>query len=138
MIYSYIMGMAWYIICNQARELSDNAEDIRVNFFTDNGLHVADGSGYRTDGRPYIEQTIIALYFGLTTLSTVGLGDYHPLTDFERALCCVCLFGGVLTMSFVVGVFLDGVDKILIARKDIEEYDELEKFFVLMKKYNRG
>ena len=37
-----------------------------------------------------------------TTLSTVGLGDYHPVSDYERVFGSLILLFGVLTTSVVM------------------------------------
>ena len=37
-----------------------------------------------------------------TTLSTVGLGDYHPTNDKERVFGALILLFGVLTTSVVM------------------------------------
>jgi len=41
-------------------------------------------------------------YFMFTTLSTVGLGDYHPTNDRERILGSLILLFGVLITSFAM------------------------------------
>jgi len=49
------------------------------------------------------EENIIALtYFAFTTLSTVGLGDYHPKCSSERIFCSLILIFGVTITSFLM------------------------------------
>ena len=48
------------------------------------------------------KQAITAMYFALTTLSTTGFGDLHPVTDSERFICCFVLLSGVTVMSYVL------------------------------------
>ena len=43
-------------------------------------------------------------YFAFTTLSTVGLGDYHPKSNDERIMCAfIMLFGAMSTSVLVDG-----------------------------------
>jgi len=46
--------------------------------------------------------TIVAIYYTLTTLATIGLGDYHPLTSAERLLCAFVLISGITLFSYVL------------------------------------
>jgi len=52
------------------------------------------------------------MYYGMTTLTTVGFGDFYPITDFERSIGVIFLFGGVIIMSYTQGVFLEGIESI--------------------------
>lgn len=49
------------------------------------------------------QNTIIAMYFALTSLSTIGFGDFHPKNNFERLVCSFMLLGGVSIFSYVLG-----------------------------------
>jgi len=50
-----------------------------------------------------VSETAIAMsYFMFTSLSTVGLGDYHPTNSQERVLGIFLLFFGVLVTSTVI------------------------------------
>jgi hypothetical protein len=43
------------------------------------------------------------MYFALTTLSTVGLGDLHPVNNFERVAGTVLFMSGIILFSYVLG-----------------------------------
>jgi hypothetical protein len=43
------------------------------------------------------------MYFALTSLSTTGLGDLYPKSDFERLICAFMLLGGVSIFSYILG-----------------------------------
>lgn len=45
---------------------------------------------------------IVSTYFSLTSLTTVGLGDYRPVNNIERILCSFILLFGVTTFSYVM------------------------------------
>ena len=46
-------------------------------------------------GDENIRAAIAVSYWGFTTLTTIGLGDYHPRSDYERLLCAVIFLVGV-------------------------------------------
>lgn len=50
---------------------------------------------------------IISCYFTLTTLSTVGYGDYYPLSDMERMIAVFMMLCGVAFFSYIMGSFLE-------------------------------
>lgn len=81
---------------------------------------------------------IIGMYFSFTSLSTVGFGDFHPKSDFERIFCAMILVGGVMIFSYIMGNFISMLDVYAILKGDIEDGDNLSRFFGLMKKYNQG
>lgn len=78
------------------------------------------------------------MYFALTSLSTVGFGDYYPITDFERLLCSVLLISGVLIMSYVLSELRFMMSNFFQFNGNIESNDELEDFFLLLTKFNDG
>jgi len=45
---------------------------------------------------------VILSYFMFTTLSTVGLGDFHPVNNIERMFGALILLFGVLITSAVM------------------------------------
>ena len=59
-------------------------------------------STFNIENNSYSEILVTLTYFMFTTLSTVGLGDYHPINDRERALGSLILLFGVLITSVVM------------------------------------
>ena len=45
------------------------------------------------------------MYWAFTTLSTIGFGDYYPVSNYERGLMCIGFLIGVATFSYVNGDF---------------------------------
>ena len=84
------------------------------------------------------EVAIISLYYSFTTLSTIGFGDFHPKHDYERIFCAIIMVGGVMVFSYIMGNFVDMIQSYEIMNGDIDDGDNLSKFFGLMKKYNKG
>lgn len=56
--------------------------------------------------RSELERAIIMVYFSLTTVSTVGFGDFHPKSDYERIVCAFIMVGGVTVFSYFMGDFI--------------------------------
>ena len=82
------------------------------------------------------EITVIVMYFAFSSLSTVGLGDYHPRSDFERLCCSFILLFGVAIFSIIMGNF----SEILISFKSfnagLDDGDNLTKFFGTIQRFN--
>jgi len=51
--------------------------------------------------------TLLLIYFAFTSLSTVGLGDLNPRSDFERIFMAFMLLFGVAIFSYIMGVFIE-------------------------------
>ena len=68
------------------------------------------------------KMVVTNMYFALTTLTTVGFGDYYPISDTERLIGSFMLLFGVMTSSFLMGELLNIIGKI--------EYDHNETNFI--------
>jgi len=55
---------------------------------------------------------ITSCYFILTTLATLGYGDYFPKNNDERVLGIVIMLIGVAFFSYIIGTFIGIVQKI--------------------------
>jgi hypothetical protein len=49
---------------------------------------------------------VVGFYFAITTLSTVGFGDFAPRSDSERGLGTFILIAGVMMFSYLMGSFI--------------------------------
>lgn len=78
------------------------------------------------------------LYFAVTTLSTVGFGDYHPVSVYERAIMTAILLSGVMIFSLLMGTFLSVLHHYKEVTKENEDSENLSRFFGLMQKFNYG
>ena len=53
------------------------------------------------------KQLIISCYYALTTLSTVGYGDFYPISNNERIFAVIIMLVGVMFFSYIMGNFIE-------------------------------
>ena len=82
------------------------------------------------------ENTIIVTYFAFTSLSTVGFGDYNPRSNIERIVCAFILLFGVAIFSYIMGNFITIIDQYQKFNEELEDGDNLSKFFGTLRKFN--
>ena len=83
-----------------------------------------------------IKVLILANYFAFTSLTTVGFGDFHPRGNIERITGAFILLIGVALFSYVMGNFIEIIQEMKIFAADLEDADNLAKFFGTMKHFN--
>jgi hypothetical protein len=81
-------------------------------------------------------KAIIVMYYAFTSLSTVGFGDFSPRSDFERILCAIILLFGVAIFSYIMGNFISILGQYQDLNSDLDEGDELARFFGLIRRFN--
>ena len=54
-----------------------------------------------------MKQLVVSCYYALTTLSTVGYGDYFPISNSERFFAVIIMLGGVAFFSYIMGNFIE-------------------------------
>ena len=86
--------------------------------------------------RSELESLIVSTYFAFTSLSTVGLGDYHPRGDIERLCTSFMLLFGVAIFSYVMGNFIEILSEFKEFHKEIDDGDNLSRFFGTLKYFN--
>jgi hypothetical protein len=82
------------------------------------------------------EALIIATYFAFTSLSTVGLGDFHPRGNIERVCTGFMLLFGVAIFSYIMGNFIEILSEFKEFHKEIDDGDNLSRFFGTLKYFN--
>ena len=83
-----------------------------------------------------MSRVVILVYFAFTSLSTVGFGDYYPVSDAERLFGAFILLFGVAIFSYVMGMFIEILSQFQMLNEEIDEGDQLTLFFNLLKKLN--
>ena len=69
------------------------------------------------------ERAIITTYYAMTSLSTVGFGDYFPVSDEERIAASFVLLFGVMLFSIFMGDLLVMIDKFKSLDTDFNQDD---------------
>ena len=140
----YICIYIWIILV-QLFENYDQRTDYAtaVNFFNFNVTHVSI-LNYTLEGKPDLNytpifyQTLIYVYFGLTTLATIGFGDYYPISDTERILGVGLFLIGSIVFSLLMGVFIQLLKKFLNLDIEFDDSEHLNFFFQVLAKFNYG
>ena len=92
---TYFIGCFWYMISDNLNHDWDikNSKTF-VTFF-----HLEDDTNWR--------KLIISCYYTLTTLATVGYGDFYPVSDMERLIAVFLMLCGVAFFSYIMGSFIE-------------------------------
>ena len=120
---SYFVGFFFFIFQDICGEYLDDNLKFGDNFSEEHGS---------------IYISIAMMYFSITSLSTVGFGDFAPLSKAERVLFCFVLVFGVAIFSYMMGIFIDILGKYQDLNADLDEGDDLSKFFGLLKQLNNN
>ena len=76
-------------------------------------------------------------YYAITTLTTIGYGDFHPISTSERVITSFVLLFGVSVFSYIMGNFID----ILMHYRNQEGTREgvhLSRWLALLARFNNG
>lgn len=91
-----------------------------MDYFSDNLAPLGeDKVDLRNDSR----NVIIMIYFSITTLTTIGFGDYHPRNNVERIIILITLLFGVMIFSIIMQMFLEVIDALNMVEKENEDAD---------------
>ena len=85
-----------------------------------------------------VKAAIIMTYYAFTTLSTVGLGDFHPRSNAERVLCAIILLVGSTMFSYIMGNFIDILYSLKNINVDFKDELMLTKFMGSLTRFNGG
>ena len=105
---SYFLGILWHIyVCDVQTTYWIDPFDLSLgpvdpNFMTDM-LYAHDPQN--TDSS--FDKLTKVWYFAITTLSTIGYGDYSPVSISERLIASAILMFGVAVFSFIMGQFIE-------------------------------
>lgn len=89
----YLLANVWIIF---VKILQSFHNDKNAKYFVKNG------PAWDLESMNDYERVVTILYFAVTSLSTVGFGDYYPITDAERILISFILLFGVMIFSYIM------------------------------------
>lgn len=138
---SYIIGMCWLIMCNFVDDFINMISHVDTKSLSEEDpMRVLREESfipaYGMDQMELWEQTIIVTYYMFTSMSTVGFGDFHPKSDFERLVCTFILIFGVAIFSMIMGNFIAIIETFRHFNDDLDEGEELVRFFSVLRKFN--
>lgn len=103
---AYFGGVLWLIWCDIC--LTGIHQGNQPSFLLVNDLNFFDPDAYHEEGRIVMS----VMYFMMTTMSTVGFGDMHPVSDAERLVCILIFLLGGAMFGIVMGDLLDIIDEV--------------------------
>jgi len=124
MLTVYFLGIMMYIVskdCNPNTEFSHT-------FIGKYNLHEL--SNY--------EIIIRCMYFILTTVTTIGYGDFIPISQNERAFIMFIELIGVAFFSYILGNFIDMISAYDKKMSDTDKNLELNVWLNFLARFNQG
>ncbi|CAI2360541.1 unnamed protein product [Moneuplotes crassus] len=91
-VITYFIGCFWFFISNELHHADNNKTFVK---------------NFELDKEDSFRQLVVSCYFALTTLSTVGYGDYYPISNIERIIACMIMLVGVAFFSYIMGNFIE-------------------------------
>lgn len=122
--FCYFIGLGWLIMCRVVQSVmhGEDYEGASWNNTENPNYFITKFELYQKTSR---EQAIIAVYFAFTSFTTVGFGDYYPVSDLERMVGAFLLLFGVAIFSFIMGKFIEMVDQIKVFNRGLDDGDSL-------------
>ena len=135
---SYYIGMMFYVFSDVLNDLKqrDDYDKNNPSYNHEDFITYQFNGVYSLDDKSSSDITIIMVYYAFTSLSTVGFGDYHPRSDAERLFIAAVLLIGVSTFSYIMGNLIEIIDEIKLIEAEIDDGDNLAKFFGLIRRFN--
>ena len=80
-------------------------------------------------------------YFVLTTLATVGYGDFYPVSTVEMVVTSIVMLGGVAFFSYIMSNFIEILSSYDAKMGTIDKSDDLNDWIISLERFiskNRG
>ena len=132
---AYLCGILWIVQCELLEDFyydtvyQEMPKDLQPPSFL---------THYNLTDMPPSEVVIISLYYTLTSLSTIGFGDFVPQNSIERVVCSFILLFGVAIFSYIMNCLLELVNQYNHHVGDFDDGDELNRFFGTLTKFNKN
>lgn len=127
----YFLGCFWYAVVVSCNDLDDEI----ISKFRCFAAIQPNGVDSKFSDYDNLNKLVVSIYFILTTLATVGYGDYYPLSQSEKILDIFIMLMGIAFFSYTMSNFttiLANYDKVMgIENKssDLQVWlDSLSKF----------
>lgn len=130
-----IIGFSFFIIITYYVQSPQSIANKENNFFVGQNLMCYNREDDELEFNCLNEDFDLALtyyYFTLTSFSTVGFGDYAPISDFERPFGALFLLLGVNIFSFYMNIYGEILDDFGKLDVDFDNSEKLNLFWVLI------
>ena len=118
---AYFFGVIWFVFADITWDVIEPIyEDLTPDHNLDYFMNY-----YKLEENSQMRNTVISCYFAFTTLSTVGFGDFHPESNIEKWVGTVVLLLGVAMFSFLLGQFIEILEKYQALNAELEDADNL-------------
>ena len=84
------------------------------------------------------ERLTLMLYFALTTLSTVGYGDYYPVSPVEMIFTSLVMLGGVAFFSYIMGNFIEILSNYDAQMGTVDKSEDLNDWLISLERFTQG
>lgn len=85
-----------------------------------------------------MDMLIVSCYFALTTLSTVGYGDFYPVSPKERLFTIAIEMAGVAFFSYIMGEFFVILQNYNVKVSLPDRSMDLCMWLVELQRFNQG
>lgn len=124
-VITYFVGCFWYLFCNK---ISYIYPDVNSNFISKFDLKELTNR----------EKLLISCYFALTTLTTVGYGDYYATNTAEKIFAIFIMLLGVTLFSYIMGSFTELISSYEKKLGATERGSDLENWLSLINKFSKN
>ena len=134
---SFFLGIMWHIICADLLPHNFKDDPRRINMDTFYSKYLAFDVENQSEPDSNTRVLVKMWYFAITTLSTIGYGDFSPQSKEERLIAIAILLFGVTMFSFIMSQFIE----ILLNYNSLSQFGnhkDLSKWIALLSRFNNG
>lgn len=104
---AFFVGMTWHIVCEITFRSHEafyrgnktlTIEQVKSNKFVNSNNFWYEFEMYQKAGT---DTFLICFYFAMTSLTTVGFGDFYPKADPERLICAAIFIFGTAIFAYI-------------------------------------
>jgi len=132
LIITYFIGCFWYFFCtiyqDEEHLVQEDSDHINTTFIKYNNMAEMDD----------MHKLIVSCYFALTTLSTVGYGDYYPVSNIERIVAVIIMLGGVAFFSYIMGNFIEIISNYEKKMGVVDKSGDLHNWLILLTRFTNN
>lgn len=127
----WLGGIIFYFLIVYINKVDDQSGDCYNSDFLN---YEFKGEGFCIRNQDLYQKTVLMVYYMSTTISTVGLGDYRPYSDFERLIIVPFFLFGLLIFSYMNNMMLEITFRVHEQLKDGQNLSQLTIFVTILRK----